>query len=35
MWTDEPQAILERARAALERAERRGGGAVMMATDTR
>jgi GGDEF domain-containing protein len=35
MWTDEPPAILERARAALERAERRGGGQVMMAAGTR
>jgi GGDEF domain-containing protein len=35
MWTDEPSAILERARAALERAERHGGGQVMMATATR
>jgi GGDEF domain-containing protein len=35
MWTDEPTAILERARAALERAQRRGGGQVMMATNVR
>jgi diguanylate cyclase len=35
MWTDEPAAILERARAALERAERHGGGQVMMAAATR
>jgi GGDEF domain-containing protein len=35
MWTDEPPAILERARAALERADKLGGGQVMMATATR
>ena len=34
MWTDEPAAILERARTALERAQRRGGGEVMMAAST-
>lgn len=35
MWTDEPQAILDRARAALDRAVKLGGGQVMMATFTR
>jgi diguanylate cyclase len=35
MWTDEPQAILDRARAALGRAVELGGGQVMMATITR
>jgi len=35
MWTDEPAEILERARGALERAQRRGGGQVMMATSAR
>jgi GGDEF domain-containing protein len=35
LWTDEPSAILDRARDALERAERRGGGQVMMTTGLR
>jgi GGDEF domain-containing protein len=35
LWTDEPTAILGRAREALERGERRGGGQVMMATGLR
>jgi GGDEF domain-containing protein len=35
LWSDEPAAIIERARGALERAELRGRGLVMMATDVR
>ena len=35
MSSDEPQAILDRARAALDRATKLGGGQVMMATFTR
>ena len=35
LWTDEPAAVLERARAALERATERGGSRVMMSTQTR
>jgi GGDEF domain-containing protein len=33
LWEDEPEVILERARGAVERAEIRGHGLVMMATD--
>jgi GGDEF domain-containing protein len=33
LWTDEPAAILECARNALERAEKHGHGSVMMATE--
>jgi GGDEF domain-containing protein len=35
MWTEEPPAILERAREALARAEKIGPGQVMMGTSTR
>ena len=35
MWTEEPQIILDRARAALDRAAKLGGSQVMMATATR
>jgi GGDEF domain-containing protein len=35
LWTDEPVEIIGRARAALERSEKHGGGQVMMATALR
>jgi GGDEF domain-containing protein len=35
LWTDEPAEIIGRARAALERSEKHGGGQVMMATALR
>ena len=35
LWSDEPEAILDRARRALARAQKHGGGVVMMAADTR
>jgi GGDEF domain-containing protein len=35
LWSDEPAAVLERARAALEGATKRGGSLVMMSTQTR
>jgi GGDEF domain-containing protein len=35
LWTDEPGAILNRARQALERGEKHGGSQVMMTTDLR
>jgi GGDEF domain-containing protein len=35
LWSDEPAAVLERARAALEGAKKRGGSPVMMSTQMR
>ena len=35
LWNDGPAAILDRARGALERAQKHGGGIVMMAAETR
>lgn len=35
LWSDEPVEILDRARAALQSAEKHGGGGVMMATALR